>query len=350
VSGVYIQRKPGQVIPEIYEDAPNGGTRNISWDRLQGRGLVEIAGSGFGCVLVKKRVFVDIGYPQFVYKTALDHANTVSEDTYFCMKAREKGYKLFADTSIVCDHIGSTKFVPPTLTTPAPIPQEEPIHPTLKHIQSYDRMPEKHMEYLWKMKTEQKVEPKIIYDIGACVFTWSRCAREVWPEAEYIAFEAMEESRPIFEVEGVKYHIGVLSDKDRKEVEFYQSCDSPGGNSYYRENPEHSKMADVLYKEGTAIKKTAFTLDTIVNQKGFPIPDLIKMDVQGAELDVLRGARSLLEKTKHIILELQAIDYNMGAPKKDEVINYLKEQGFELVEFFCDNGADGDYHFVNTKL
>ena len=47
---------------------------------------------------------------QFVYHDTLDFQYTLSEDVDFCNKARDKGFKLFADCSIKCDHIGSYKF------------------------------------------------------------------------------------------------------------------------------------------------------------------------------------------------------------------------------------------------
>ncbi len=111
VSGLYIQRKPGQHTLEVYRPNEHGGVNNIPYADIRGRGLVEIAGCGFGCVLVKADVIRTIGYPQFKYHSAIDHKNTISEDVYFCRRARDSGFKLYADTSILCKHIGSTAFV-----------------------------------------------------------------------------------------------------------------------------------------------------------------------------------------------------------------------------------------------
>jgi len=101
VCGVYRQRLEQQVL-EIYDHA----LKNIPYEHLHNKGLVEIGGCGFGCVLIKKEVFADIGYPQFVYHQALDHADTFSEDLDFCIKVREKGYTIWCDASILCGHIG----------------------------------------------------------------------------------------------------------------------------------------------------------------------------------------------------------------------------------------------------
>lgn len=107
VSGLYIQRFHDRHVLEIFEPSGVGGFTHIPYEKIKDKGLVEIGACGFGCVLIEKSVFVDIGYPQFVYKSALDHNQTFSEDLDFCRKASSKNYKLYADTSILCDHIGS---------------------------------------------------------------------------------------------------------------------------------------------------------------------------------------------------------------------------------------------------
>jgi len=110
VSGLYIQRKPGQHVLEVYKFNDHGGVTNIPIEEIRGRGLVEIASCGFGCVLIKAEVFRAVGYPQFVYHSAIDHANTISEDVDFCRKALSKGFSLWADTSVLCNHTGSWTF------------------------------------------------------------------------------------------------------------------------------------------------------------------------------------------------------------------------------------------------
>ena len=108
VSGIYRQRKDEQII-EIYK-RNNGGLYNVKYDDLKGKGLVEIDGCGFGCVLVKKEVLVGVGYPQFEYHMAGPLQIGLSEDNDFCMKASKKGYKIYCDTSIVCGHVGNYNY------------------------------------------------------------------------------------------------------------------------------------------------------------------------------------------------------------------------------------------------
>lgn len=336
VSGLYIQRKPGQHILEVYR---NG--RNVPYDDIRGLGLVEIDGCGFGCVLVKSEVIRAIGYPQFVYKSALNHAHTVSEDTYFCMKAKEKGYRIWADTSIQCGHHGATTFI----VDPNP-PKNE--FERLRDLSKRMLLPKAHVDHLAYMKACGH-EPKVIYDIGGCVLHWTNVARQIWTDAQFYVCEAMSEVEPIYIENGIEnYNLGVLSDVDGRELTFYQNTDHPGGNSYYKENSDINPVADTYFNDKHARKVIARSLDAVVAEKGWPLPDLIKMDVQGAELDILKGAENTLKRCKNLILELQKVEYNKHAPLRDDVISYLNSIGFVMAgdRPFCDNGPDGDFQFI----
>lgn len=135
VTGIYRQRKPEQIL-EIYLPNENGGMRNANIEELT-QPLVEIVGCGFGCVLIKKKVFEDIGYPQFEYKMANVHNILVSEDNDFCIKARSKGFKLYCDTSVICKHIGSTNYqVVKTAKTNTPVTNDAiPVYSNKKVFQ-----------------------------------------------------------------------------------------------------------------------------------------------------------------------------------------------------------------------
>lgn len=336
VSGLYIQRKPGEHILEIYEHPTyvaqgvkrvGVGYKNMT--TVPAQGLIEIAACGFGCVLVNSKVLNTIPYPHFVYKSALDHANTHSEDIYFCAKAKEYGFSVWADTTVVCEHIGQTKFIVQQFDA------NDKTH--LERVAEQDLLPSDHARYLKTMSCQ----PKVIYDIGACVLHWTRKAKEVWPKAHYILFDAAQSVEPFLKKSGESYYLGVLTDQDQKDVKFYEDPDNPGGNSYYKETTGH-------YTEQHADSRLGWTLDTVVSYNKWPWPDLIKMDIQGAELDVLKGAELCLSFASDIILEAQHVVYNEGAPRVEEIVEYLKSKGFTLVSNFCKGNVDGDYHFTKS--
>jgi FkbM family methyltransferase len=256
-----------------------------------------------------------------------------------------KGFKIYADTTILCDHIGNRTFNVNNVLNLNTEKKILNITDRLKELSNQRLLPHTHVNYLKSLS----ISPKIIYDIGACVLHWTNEAKQIWPNAEYVVFEAMPECEFLYKENNLQYHIGLLSDKDNKVICFYQNTYHPGGNSYYRENIEVNAQAHDYFNDGHKKYYTTVTLDNAVKLKKLPLPDLIKMDVQGAELDVLKGAEKVLKHCKDLILELQFVEYNKGAPLKDEVINYVEQLGFKLISGpFCDNGPDGDYHFSKT--
>jgi len=347
VSGLYIQRKPGQHVLEVYEHNGYGGVSNIPYGKIKDRGLVEIASCGFGCVLVKAQVVKSIGYPQFEYHSAIDHTNTVSEDVDFCRKALEKGFRIWADTTIQCRHTGSFTFNIDN-TIPAlddSKKKDNDFSDRLRELGNQRLLPKATVDYLTLLR-DNNVSPKVIYDIGACVLHWTNEAEKIWPNAEYVMFEAMKETEFLYKERGFKYNVGPLSDVSGKLIDFYQNTYHPGGNSYYIENPLVNPEAPEYFNESHKRQLVTVALDDVVKDRGFPLPDFIKMDVQGAELDILKGATETLKSVTHVILELQCVEYNTGAPQRDEVIAYMSDLGFELICQFTNAGPDGDYHFM----
>jgi FkbM family methyltransferase len=194
-----------------------------------------------------------------------------------------------------------------------------------------------HAKYLVKLKSEG-LEPKVIYDIGSCVLHWTNTAKNVWADSKYVLFDAFEPAEFLYE--GYDYHIGVLSDST-KTVEWWQNDMMPGGNSYYRENDSTG-----FFKDGMSAVKLAKTLDEVVKERGFPPPDFIKIDVQGSEMDILRGATETLKSVKDLVVELQHMEYNKGAPQVQESLPFIESLGFKCVTpMFAYNGPDADYHF-----
>lgn len=329
VSGVYRQRLEPQRI-EIY--GLDG--QRVEYNLIHNKGLVQIGGCGFGCVLVKKEVLAAVGYPQFVYHPALDHGDTISEDTDFCKKAITKGFTLWCDPSILCGHIGST-------TMHVEVPKDNPVQARLRELSLRDDQPKDHVDYLHGLMLEG-LQPKVIYDIGACVMHWTKEARKIWPESNVIMFDAMNHAEFLYKESGLPYYCeGPIGDFTRW-VKFYENPMDPAGNSVFKEDTQH-------FTEEHAVDKKMRSLDDIVQHNRWPKPDLIKIDAQGAELLILVGGQETLSECQDIIIEMQHQEYNLGAPQKDVVTQYLNEIGFELVSQIHVGQVDGDYHFRRKK-
>lgn len=210
----------------------------------------------------------------------------------------------------------------------------------MTHISSSNGLPESHIDYLIKLK-EGGFEPKVIYDIGSCVLHWTNQAKKIWPNARYILFDAFSPAEFLYD--GYDYHIGVLSDEEKK-VKFYQNNYLPTGNSYYREiGCENGKY----FPENNSIEKLAKTLDSVVKERGFPLPDFVKIDVQGCEVDIVKGGIETLKHASKLIIELQHTEYNKGALTSDVSMPLIENLlHIKCVDpLFTNNGPDGDYGF-----
>jgi FkbM family methyltransferase len=199
-----------------------------------------------------------------------------------------------------------------------------------------------HIEYLRKLKIVEQFEPLVIYDIGACVLHWTREAKNVWPNATYILFDAFSESEFLYQESGHQYHIGVLSDTTGKTVRWYQSTIHPNGNSYYRENNNE------VFPQNKYSERKTYALDDIVSKYDFPLPDLVKIDVQGCEKDIITGGQETLRHAQRLIVEMQHDDYNIGAPKVQETLPFIENLlNVKCIDpMFSCNGPDADYGFI----
>lgn len=219
----------------------------------------------------------------------------------------------------------------------------------LEYLKNNYSLPKEHLDYLIYMRDQLNVMPEVIYDIGACTLHWYMAARLVWPSSRIIAFEAMTSCRELYELHGVEYHCDLLGPPSYL-VDFYENEHDPAGNSYYLENSQINPNAPRYYNDSNKTRRYTHSLDAIVALRQFPLPNLIKMDVQGAELDIMKYGKNCVDHANNIILETQSIPYNQGAPLEPEINQYLKDQGFKLVKKrFSGDHIQGDSHYTRQN-
>lgn len=107
-------------------------------------------------------------------------------------------------------------------------------------------------------------------------------------------------------------------------------------------------MARTLFNSSHIRKYKTKKLDTVVAERGFPLPDLVKIDVQGSEKDVVEGGIKTLSQAQRLIIEMQKVPYNENAPLVTETLPYIETVlNTKCIDpLFCDNGPDGDYGFM----
>lgn len=168
--------------------------------------------------------------------------------------------------------------------------------------------------------------PASIIDVGAFRGDWSRMARGIYPDAVIHMLDAnpaKEEllSAAIREIGKAEYHIALLGARPADSVPFH-----------LRETGS-SVLAENTSLPGSSADLPMTTLDhVLLSGKPLPAPYFLKLDVQGYELEVLRGAEQLLSNTEAALLEVSLLEYNLGAPLFAEVVAFMSSRGFVVYD------------------
>jgi FkbM family methyltransferase len=175
-------------------------------------------------------------------------------------------------------------------------------------------------------------QPKGILDIGAFEGAFARTARHFFVRSPILMLEAqpgkeVQLKAVAAELPDVDHRIVLLGAENRVDVAFHHV--NAGINS----------SGSSLYDEQTGYPRDTISLpmrrldDVLAEMPGHEF-DLLKIDVQGAEIDVLRGGVRTLAGIEAIVIELSLLGYNKGAPLIGAVMRWLGEQGFALFDVF----------------
>jgi FkbM family methyltransferase len=172
-----------------------------------------------------------------------------------------------------------------------------------------------------------------VYDIGAWNGDVSRNIKnQACPNANFVLFEANPAYESVLNATGFKNYCGLaLSNPGRTHVDFYNGTNT--GDSYYKETT-------AFYDNQTAIQLPCITIDELVQRDKLPIPNFIKIDTQGSELDILSGATSILDRVDLIYTELPIVCYNKGAPGIQEYLEFFKQHRFVPIDILEKHHAD----------
>lgn len=183
---------------------------------------------------------------------------------------------------------------------------------------------------------ENGYAPDTILDIGACYGDWTRSMQQIYSDANYYLFEAIDyDQLKQFEYDSkVKVCIAVLNDKI-EYVNWYQKKNT--GDSIFREKTYHFKDCEIIRKQTVDIDTIVESSKLFENSKNI----FIKIDCQGAEIPILKGAKSILSRTDFILLEVPFFgEYNEGVPSFLEHIIYMNSIGFVPFDIV-------DNHYIN---
>jgi FkbM family methyltransferase len=173
---------------------------------------------------------------------------------------------------------------------------------------------------------QQGFRPNGIIDIGAYQGNWTRMVAKIFPQVPVIMIEAQDEKKRSLELVRadlpfVDYTLCLLGDREGEQATFYVM---ETGSSIYSENSDVQRRRRCL---------TMRTLDAVLSEHPQLVePLFIKLDVQGAELDVLRGGLSALRSSEVVQIEVALMNYNAGGAEAIDVFNFMADHGFALYD------------------
>ncbi|MCC6526554.1 MAG: FkbM family methyltransferase [Polyangiaceae bacterium] len=162
------------------------------------------------------------------------------------------------------------------------------------------------------------LSPAVIFDVGAASGEWARMAAAVWPQASIIGFEP---------------NVSCVPDLERTRTRLqnfrYYRCFLGASRSTvgYADRGTQTSLFDPG-AQGATETAPMLVLDEMVRDGVIPSADLIKLDVQGYELEVLRGAIGVLARCTAVILEVSFYPLGPGAPLVEDVLEFMRQQGF----------------------
>lgn len=177
-----------------------------------------------------------------------------------------------------------------------------------------------------KIKNELKIDPAIIFDVGANIGIYSLSFSNLFPNATIYSFEPVKKTYDIL-VDNIKLN-------NAKNI-------VPLNYGIYKEDmeasmgiPEDRSVKNIgLYtiKFGGATKKNVVckfkSINNIIKKFNIDKIDLMKMDMEGCEYDVLSSNSNILDITKYLHIEL-----NDGLSDTSMIKDLLVNNNFEFVK------------------
>lgn len=184
--------------------------------------------------------------------------------------------------------------------------------------------------------------PTTIVDVG--VATDTEELYQHFADANYIFVEPVAEFEPSLQQLCTRYkgnYVLAAAGEFNGTTSFEVAADL-GASSFYRfreaDDPEFSRTLGVEAQVSRTVPM--YTLDSIWEAHEAKGPAILKIDVQGGEMAVLKGAQQCLENFELILLEVSFFEQYYDQPLFGDYVEYLNKRGYVILDFINAGYAD----------
>ena len=176
---------------------------------------------------------------------------------------------------------------------------------------------------------ERGFAPELTVDVGANRGRWTEMLKEVFPATEVLMIEPQQEMRDSLDavcrrLPGVRWIETAAG--AREETRLQTIWEDLEGSSFLPK-PDAGRQASGVQRPARVRR-----LDDLLRENGGRSPDLVKLDVQGFELEVLRGCPEIFGKTELFILETSLYAFLDDLPILREVIEFMAAREYEVYD------------------
>lgn len=169
--------------------------------------------------------------------------------------------------------------------------------------------------------------PKSVIDVGVAYGTYGLYIH--FPHAKHLLIEPLKEYLPVLQK--------IVDEFDAEYI--LAAAGSTNGKIILNVHPDLSGSSCLKEIEGNHVdgierEVPRITVADAVLSKGLQGPYLLKVDVQGAELDIVEGAKPILDDIEVIILEASLFKNFINGPQFIDVLNYMNDNGYAIYDIF----------------
>ncbi|WNZ27308.1 FkbM family methyltransferase [Leptolyngbya sp. NK1-12] len=163
-------------------------------------------------------------------------------------------------------------------------------------------------------------QPQQIFDVGAYRGDFAQICLHIWPDAHITCFEVLENqvaqlNRLASQHTRIQVLPTLLGSESREKVALHEA------------ETASSILAEHISQDFAVTYHPMQTVDQVVQGKlNGRIPDLLKLDVQGYELEVLKGAEQSLSNIQVILAEVNLLDIHKDVPLLANIIAWLDQR------------------------